>query len=460
MQERKMLELKNIFVSEIFKEHLRVLYYKRNYCWSKETLNTFLNDIYDAFVSQKDSYWLGNITLLKLINKKNLEASNVGFEIIDGFQRIITVCFILRILENRLSSEKLKNFPILKTIFQQKRKILEFEEEVLKYFAVETFVNLTKEEFDKESFLNEFEIKNLNPLDSKLLEPFKQIFDFIDQKFPKSSKELSNFSDYFLNKVFFSSNIFEEKINKIQIYDNLNYKNENLSEVELIKGYLFLASKDSDLYGEALSWNNISSKVNNQVLKFIEYFLKTSIDFKNINENITKQNLEKIYLNKWALSKDEKNNWNLETKIKLFLKELEKRSNDFAFFINENEVYKKANKSEFNYYFSLSKTFSFPALDIFIYFLISEWLNKKLKIEDATTIISEIMRFVLVYNFILNNNEKESSEFLNFLISNAIKKQKIDKQWIIEAIKKEWSIKNIKAEQIKRKNWKLYSIWK
>lgn len=71
--------------------------YQRNYAWRAPQIEQLISDIQDAVVRQESGYFLGNLVV-------TLRDSRIGFEVIDGQQRLTTLYLLLTFLENDGSS--------------------------------------------------------------------------------------------------------------------------------------------------------------------------------------------------------------------------------------------------------------------------------------------------------------------------------------------------------------------
>lgn len=88
------IPLKEFSIAKLFIDEKKSSYsipiYQRNYAWGEDEIRTLVQDVYDAFESNKAVYYIG--TLVSYKRDENV------FEIIDGQQRLTTIYIILCVL--------------------------------------------------------------------------------------------------------------------------------------------------------------------------------------------------------------------------------------------------------------------------------------------------------------------------------------------------------------------------
>ena len=91
---KKDLSLKLESIESIFDLQVKRIFeipiYQRNYAWEKDEISALINDVYDAFVQKKKTYYIGTLV--------TYQRDNDVFEVIDGQQRLTTLCLILKAL--------------------------------------------------------------------------------------------------------------------------------------------------------------------------------------------------------------------------------------------------------------------------------------------------------------------------------------------------------------------------
>jgi len=86
----KTLPLRELSISELYngdKATYEVPIYQRNYAWEKDEIATLIQDVYDAYVANKKTYFIGTLV--------SFHKGDQVYEVIDGQQRLTTVNLIL-----------------------------------------------------------------------------------------------------------------------------------------------------------------------------------------------------------------------------------------------------------------------------------------------------------------------------------------------------------------------------
>jgi len=97
------IPLKDITVDDLYNGEPATTYeipiYQRNYAWEKEEIAALIQDVYNAFSSGKDRYYIGTLV--------SFHKGDQIYEVIDGQQRLTTIFLILRVMgitcNNRLT---------------------------------------------------------------------------------------------------------------------------------------------------------------------------------------------------------------------------------------------------------------------------------------------------------------------------------------------------------------------
>lgn len=85
-------EIKEIQVTEIFQDKYIVPIYQRKYSWTDKEIEQLLEDIINR--EENDKYFLGTLT----VDKKE----DGSYEVIDGQQRLTTLCLIMIYLNKHI----------------------------------------------------------------------------------------------------------------------------------------------------------------------------------------------------------------------------------------------------------------------------------------------------------------------------------------------------------------------
>jgi uncharacterized protein with ParB-like and HNH nuclease domain len=252
-----MIELKKIKDINYPDQVYYIPSYQRGYRWENKQVIEFLDDIYEVFSTNQDTYCLQPIVISKL--DENI------YEIIDGQQRLTTIFIILTRLK-RFAEDKFQ------LDFESRKNCLDF------------FKKLEKEEFDYS-----------NPDFSHISNAYKVIDSWLKDKKQNrvdSNIELNIFQTL-LEKVEIIWYDVEEsnRENLVKVFTRLNSGKIELTNAELIKA-LFLSKanfdkKSNEIYTSQLDisnkWNQIENSLqNNEFWDFInksENNISTRIDY-------------------------------------------------------------------------------------------------------------------------------------------------------------------------------------
>ena len=113
------INAKRVTLKELFEDCTYTIpYYQRKYAWDKANCEELFEDILAVAKDERPNHFLSNITLAPL--------SGNSFYVVDGQQRITTLCLFLCALNNKLNSV-LKEQDLL---FKEHNLRLSFEDAV------------------------------------------------------------------------------------------------------------------------------------------------------------------------------------------------------------------------------------------------------------------------------------------------------------------------------------------
>lgn len=213
------------FISDNF---LKVPIYQRPYAWTEEHISDLINDLKDSF---PEEYFIGTIVVSK---------NNNYLEIIDGQQRLATFSIIYSAIRNFLRELKDdEGARIIEADYLYKPLLRTREPEV----KLELGFN-DKEFFNNNIILN---IKDGIIPSEKLSHErinlaYKKIYDYIKNEYSSHSNQINHINDLI---DFFKENIkiiivsVADEANAFTIFETLNDRGLSLSQVDLIKNFLF-----------------------------------------------------------------------------------------------------------------------------------------------------------------------------------------------------------------------------
>ena len=221
------INAKRVTLKELFKDCTYTIpYYQRKYAWDKANCEELFEDILAVAKDERPNHFLSNITLAPLIGN--------SFYVVDGQQRITTLCLFLCALNNKLNSV-LKEQDLL---FKEHNLRLSFEDAV----DQRTYRKIAKGLFCEQESLSVNMIENYNYFDGKIEENNK---DFSSENIHKILSNLL-FVTVKLSKIMAPQRIFER----------MNGSKLPINQMDLVKNFLLMkAGKDKE--GEVYKiWNN------------------------------------------------------------------------------------------------------------------------------------------------------------------------------------------------------------
>ena len=191
--------------------------YQREYSWSKENIEVFLQDIEDRNIDKKKHY-MGSLAIA--IDKKNKT-----IRLIDGQQRITTTLILIKAIINIFKERKSK-IPV------ELEKIAKNINEIYANKNCAGELNNVFKILSNETIDSRYNFKN-----SIAKSNYDLIYEFFNGKTINQINELlTTFIHYFvIAELTFKNNIE----NEIQIFENLNSKGLELSQWDLVKNYIY-----------------------------------------------------------------------------------------------------------------------------------------------------------------------------------------------------------------------------
>ena len=95
------LPLQELSISDLFNSTDSITYeipiYQRNYAWEKDEIEALVNDVWDAYKADKDTYYIGTLV--------TFDKGESIFEVIDGQQRLTTLYLLLKVLNAKITNK-------------------------------------------------------------------------------------------------------------------------------------------------------------------------------------------------------------------------------------------------------------------------------------------------------------------------------------------------------------------
>jgi len=252
--EAEIENLKQILVND--EKFYQIPNYQRPYSWNRDNLSDLIDDLAEAFVSNKDeSYFCGSLVLVKNERDKRLD-------IIDGQQRTTTFTILFCVLRDLYFKEldaRTKDYVInsIQDKYDEKNRKLRF---------------LTSEDYQVE-----FEQTVLKGIDFSLKAPsaksnnryLKNAFhirDYLNEAILKHSIDIREFAQWLYENVVLTVITCPNEDSAIQIFNVLNDRGMPLSPIDILKSRLMQrldAPEDRNAFKAQWDKINTSLKIQN-----------------------------------------------------------------------------------------------------------------------------------------------------------------------------------------------------
>lgn len=198
------LPLKKLSIAEIYngeKANYEVPIYQRNYAWGKDEISALIQDVYDAYTTKKQTYYIGTLV--------SFHKGDQVYEVIDGQQRLTTINLVLGALGISIQNK-------------------------LTYRA-------RKKSNDSIQSIPHFKI---DEKDDGIVNGFKFTIDSIKEIVP--GKYLGEFKSYFQDSVRLIHYQVPKDIDLNHYFEIMNSRGEQLEKHEIIKARLIEKLNEED----------------------------------------------------------------------------------------------------------------------------------------------------------------------------------------------------------------------
>ena len=201
------LPLKELSIDEVYngdKATYEVPIYQRNFAWEKDEISALIQDVYDAYTAQKQTYFIG--TLVSFYKGDQVH------EVIDGQQRLTTIYLVLSAL-----GVSLRN----KLTYRARKKSNN---------TIQNIQSISRLEIDKK--------------DEGIVNGFNYADNSINEIVPKTY--LDEFKNYFQHRVHLIHYQVPKDIDLNHYFEIMNSRGEQLEKHEIIKARLIEKLNDAD----------------------------------------------------------------------------------------------------------------------------------------------------------------------------------------------------------------------
>ena len=397
--------------------------YQRNFEWGESEIRQLILDIYDYSVDNYDKdYYIG--TLIVYDRKNN-------FEIIDGQQRLTTLCILLSLIKN------------------------EYEDRYKKYITENYNLNLT---FDSRKNSTET-LKTLFNKDKNYIEKYiSENPNSITEGYIICKKVLSEILNKDNEDKFFKYLFENVKILRVLVLEDtdlnhyfeiMNSRGEQLEKHEILKAHLLDKLDENDRFIFNLIWEACSN-----MGCYIQFGFNKDKD--GLRQKIFGDDWNSLISEKELYSIDyKKNNLNIDKETKT----IEDIIN------SENNIYDGENDEENNEEQELfNSIINFPNFLLHVLKIQVDNKNEDMPLDDKRldkdkTPLDD-KRLLETFNNFLNNENINAKEFVKSFGYNLLKiKFLFDKYVIKRDLKSDnWSLNQLKLAENKKSNYYKYTF--
>lgn len=232
--------------------------YQRSYCWGKDQVEQFFQDVMNVCRGNKEKHFIGTITI-QVMREDNRDQ----FYIIDGQQRLTTVLLLLLAIRNLLAKKRMSTkSSLLQTRIEEDYLFIKNKFDV----DHSKLIPLAK---DQENYFNLL-TKKTPKYKSNLVANYEYFY----QQVPKQGIDPNQIYLAVVNNLEVIQVTLEYFENAQQIFESLNSTGLDLTEVDKIKNYLLMnktLEEQKRLY--STYWDPIERATQHKLEEFFQNFL-------------------------------------------------------------------------------------------------------------------------------------------------------------------------------------------
>lgn len=268
------IESNDMPLEKIFGDFYTVPDFQREYVWSEKPVTQLIEDIYEEFYNdlKNSEYFIGSIVVCK--------NSGMGYDIIDGQQRITTIFLIWCAIRDAISRiEKYGDTRNIEKLIEdytsdevgntvsKKRLILQYEESG---DAIELLANRRPKEI-VESTNSVKNIKNA----------YDNILAFLHEKFGNDEREIRKYFFYLMKNVKAIRVETKDVTHALKVFETINDRGVGLSPMDLLKNLMFIKATAEQYKQLKDKWEEITrtlEEINEKPLRFLRYFIMSQYE--------------------------------------------------------------------------------------------------------------------------------------------------------------------------------------
>lgn len=278
--------LKKIFSEEFW---FIVPQYQRPYVWQEENIQELIDDIYYAFENKQNSeYFLGALVLKRTTEKEFRE-----YEILDGQQRLTTLCMMMAVIRDLIKKPQYK-YTLSQMIYQEENELLKVpSRNRIKYNTRDKVKDFVKDYIiangstRKRDLVNYHEDTNISVSNmAKAISTMHTIFD--------NKENLEAFAVFLLNNVLFIYVSTDNTEDAFRLFTILNDRGIPLSNADILKSINIGEIGEEDLDEYSKHWEYLEEKYHKGFDRFLS-FVRTILLKNKPSSNLLDEYEKNIY---------------------------------------------------------------------------------------------------------------------------------------------------------------------
>lgn len=269
--------------------------YQRPYVWGKDNITDLLDDIVYAFkYNTQDKYFLGSLVLQ--------EKNKYEYDILDGQQRLTTLCIFMAVLRDLAKDDSLKE-ALQSLLFVKGNKFKGIKDKARLTFEIRSEV----EEFFQECIIKENGTNNidefmkannilLNDISIKnMYKAISTIREFIENNEYDIEFEQEDFFNFIYENLIFAYVCSDTREQAFRLFTILNNRGIPLTTADILKALnLDKISDEAQRNEYAKKWEELEQKYGERFDRFLN-FIRTMKLKEKARKNLLEEFEEKIY---------------------------------------------------------------------------------------------------------------------------------------------------------------------
>ncbi|WP_278539549.1 DUF262 domain-containing protein [Fusobacterium varium] len=290
------IEIEEKSIVELFNDlhWFNIPSYQRPYVWTEENISEFLDDITYAFENNiSEKYFLGSLVLQKKIG--------FDYDVLDGQQRLTTICILLAILRDNIKDKELFD-NLSQTLHKSGDKSLNIANKNRLQFEVRGEVQefFSKYIANKKGTLELQEINSKNISIKNMINTVKVIKEFIQTYFDNEldSEDLTNtnlnkFIGFIRQNLIFAYVCSDTREQAFKLFTILNNRGIPLTTADILKSLNLDKVDEKDRKEYAKKWEELEEKHGDKFDRFLN-FIRTIKLKEKARKNLLEEFEEKI----------------------------------------------------------------------------------------------------------------------------------------------------------------------